>query len=163
MINAIQKMFLGDSPSWYKTTIVVFLLINPIALIILNSLDYNAEFIVGWMFLLEFIFTLALALKCYPLQPGGLIAIQAIILGLTSTEAILHEIENNLEVILLLVFMVAGIFFMKNLMLTIFTKLLLKVKSKTLLSLLFLSCSSVSVLRCINCNSSSYWGNNWFL
>ena len=61
MINAIQKIFLGDSPSWYKTTIVVFLLINPIALIILNSLDYNAEFIVGWMFLLEFIFTLALA------------------------------------------------------------------------------------------------------
>ena len=144
MINAIQKMFLGDSPSWYKTTIVVFLLINPIALIILNSLDYNAEFIVGWMFLLEFIFTLALALKCYPLQPGGLIAIQAIILGLTSTEAILHEIENNLEVILLLVFMVAGIFFMKNLMLTIFTKLLLKVKSKTLLSLLF--CFSAAVL-----------------
>ena len=57
---------------------------------------------------------------------------------------ILHEIENNLEVILLLVFMVAGIFFMKNLMLTIFTKLLLKVKSKTYLSLLF--CISAAVL-----------------
>ena len=144
MINTIQKMFLGNSPSWYKSTIVVFLIINPIALVFLNSLNLNGEFIVGWMFLLEFIFTLALALKCYPLQPGGLLAIQAIALGLTSTESILHEIENNLEVILLLVFMVAGIFFMKNLMLTIFTKLLLKVESKTYLSLLF--CISAAVL-----------------
>ncbi|MDA9621930.1 sodium/proton antiporter NhaB [Gammaproteobacteria bacterium] len=144
MINTIQKMFLGNSPSWYKSTIVVFLIINPIVLVVLNSLNYNGEFIVGWMFLLEFIFTLALALKCYPLQPGGLLAIEAIVLGLTTTDNILHEIENNLEVILLLVFMVAGIFFMKNLMLTIFTKLLLRIESKTLLSLLF--CISAAVL-----------------
>ena len=40
--------------------------------------------------------------------------------------------------------MVAGIYFMKNLMLTIFTKLLLSVRSKTLLSLLF--CGSAAVL-----------------
>ena len=144
MISAIQKLFLGNAPSWYKNTIVVFLVINPIALMVFNSAGMNGNFIVGWMFLLEFIFTLALALKCYPLQPGGLLAIEAVILGLTSTGAILHEIENNLEVILLLVFMVAGIFFMKNLMLAIFTKLLLKVQSKIYLSLLF--CLSAAVL-----------------
>lgn len=40
--------------------------------------------------------------------------------------------------------MVAGIFFMKNLMLTIFTNLLLRVKSKTTLSLLF--CFSAAIL-----------------
>ena len=144
MINAIQKMFLGNSPSWYKITIVVFLVINPIALAIFNNIGMNGNFIVGWLFLLEFIFTLALALKCYPLQPGGLLAIQAIVLGLTTTDAIFHEIENNLEVILLLVFMVAGIYFMKNLMLAIFTKLLLRVQSKIYLSLLF--CLSAAVL-----------------
>ena len=65
-------------------------------------------------------------------------------MGLTSTKSVFHEIENNLEVILLLVFMVAGIYFMKNLMLTIFTKLLLNIRSKTLLSLLF--CISAAVL-----------------
>ena len=92
----------------------------------------------------EFIFTLALALKCYPLQPGGLLALEAIIMGLTSTKSVFYEIEYNLEVILLLVFMVAGIYFMKNLMLTIFTRLLLNIKSKTLLSLLF--CISAAVL-----------------
>ena len=130
-------MFLGDSPSWYKNTIIAFLLINPIALLIFNNIGLNATFIVGWMILLEFIFTLALALKCYPLQPGGLIAIQALFLGLTTPYTLLYEIEHNLEVILLLVFMVAGIYFMKNLMLTIFTKLLLTIHSKTKLSLMF--------------------------
>ena len=130
-------MFLGDSPTWYKNTIIAFLLINPIALLIFNNIGLNGTFIVGWMILLEFIFTLALALKCYPLQPGGLIAIQALFLGLTTPYTLLYEIEHNLEVILLLVFMVAGIYFMKNLMLTIFTKLLLTIHSKTKLSLMF--------------------------
>ena len=130
-------MFLGDSPSWYKNTIIAFLLINPIALLIFNNIGLNGTFIVGWIILLEFIFTLALALKCYPLQPGGLIAIQALFLGLTTPYTLFYEIEHNLEVILLLVFMVAGIYFMKNLMLTIFTKLLLTIHSKTKLSLMF--------------------------
>ena len=137
MTNNLYKMFLGDSPSWYKNTIIAFLLINPIALLIFNNIGLNGTFIVGWMILLEFIFTLALALKCYPLQPGGLIAIQALFLGLTTPYTLLYEIEHNLEVILLLVFMVAGIYFMKNLMLTIFTKLLLTIHSKTKLSLMF--------------------------
>ena len=144
MFNEIQKLFLGNSPSWYKSIIIGFLIINPILYAILNSIGLNGNFIIGWIFLLEFIFTLALALKCYPLQPGGLLALEAIIMGLTSTKSVFHEIENNLEVILLLVFMVAGIYFMKNLMLTIFTRLLLNVKSKTLLSLLF--CISAAVL-----------------
>ena len=143
MLNEIQKLFLGNAPIWYKSTIIGFLIINPILLLILNSFELNGNFIIGWVFLLEFIFTLALALKCYPLQPGGLLALEAIVLGLTTTKHVFHEIENNLEVILLLVFMVAGIYFMKNLMLTIFTKLLLNVRSKTLLSLLF--CISVKL------------------
>ena len=138
MFQILSKMFLGNSPNWYKSTILTFLILNPILLLILNEANLNGSFIVGWIFLLEFIFTLALALKCYPLQPGGLLAIQAIALGLTSTKSVYYEINNNLEVILLLIFMVAGIYFMKNLMLTIFTKLLLNVRSKTTLSLLFL-------------------------
>ena len=137
MVNNLYKMFLGDSPDWYKNTIIAFLIINPITLFVLSSLGIKATFIVGWMILLEFIFTLALALKCYPLQPGGLITIQALFLGLTTPYTLLYEIEHNLEVILLLVFMVAGIYFMKNLMLTIFTKLLLTIQSKIKLSLMF--------------------------
>ena len=144
MFDEVQKLFLGNAPGWYKSTIIAFLIINPPLLLILNSMGLNGNFIIGWVFLLQFIFTLALALKCYPLQPGGLLALEAIVMGLTSTKSVFHEIENNLEVILLLVFMVAGIYFMKNLMLTIFTKLLLSIRSKTLLSLLF--CISAAVL-----------------
>ena len=144
MFNEVQKLFLGNAPGWYKSTIIGFLIINPPLLMILNSVGLDGNFIIGWVFLLEFIFTLALALKCYPLQPGGLLALEAIIMGLTSTKSVFHEIENNIEVILLLVFMVAGIYFMKNLMLTIFTKLLLNIRSKILLSLLF--CISAAVL-----------------
>ena len=145
MLSEIQKLFLGDAPSWYKSTILGFLLFNPILLIILNiSSPEQAGFILGWILLLQFIFTLAMALKCYPLQPGGLLAIEALILGLTSTDTVYYEIQQNLKVILLLVFMVAGIYFMKNLMLTIFTKLLLGIRSKTLLSFLF--CISAAVL-----------------
>ena len=144
MFKEVQKLFLGNAPGWYKSTIIAFLIINPPLLLILNSMGLDGNFIIGWVFLLQFIFTLALALKCYPLQPGGLLALEAIVMGLTSTKSVFHEIENNLEVILLLVFMVAGIYFMKNLMLTIFTKLLLNVRSKTLLSLLF--CISAAVL-----------------
>ena len=137
MLNEIQKLFLGNAPGWYKSIIIGFLIMNPILYILLNSIGLNGNFIIGWVFLIQFIFTLALALNCYPLQPGGLLAIEAIAMGLTSTKSVFHEIENNLEVILLLVFMVAGIYFMKNLMLTIFTRLLLNVKSKMLLSFLF--------------------------
>jgi NhaB family Na+:H+ antiporter len=73
-----------------------------------------------------------------------LLAIEAIVLELTTTKGIYYEIEHNLEVILLLIFMVAGIYFMKNLMLTIFTKLLLKVKSKISLSMMF--CFAAAIL-----------------
>ena len=129
--SAFWKNFLGPSPTWYKQTIIAFLLINPILLLTVGP------FITGWFLIGEFIFTLALALRCYPLQPGGLLAIQAVLLGMTSPDTVYHETVANFEVILLLMFMVAGIFFMKELLLFVFTKILLKVESKVLLSLLF--------------------------
>lgn len=44
---------------------------------------------------------------------------------------------NNFEVILLLMFMVAGIYFMKELLLFVFARILLRVRSRVMLSLLF--------------------------
>lgn len=127
------RNFLGSSPLWYKKVILAFLIINPI----LFFLPAFGPFFTGWLLIVEFIFTLAMALKCYPLQPGGLLAIEAIVIGLASPESVMHEVEGNLEVILLLVFMVAGIYFMKQLLLFAFTKILLGVHSKPILSLLF--------------------------
>jgi NhaB family Na+:H+ antiporter len=129
--SALWGNFLGNSPVWYKQTIIGFLIINPIILAIAGP------FFLGWCLIAEFIFTLALALRCYPLQPGGLLAIEAVLMGMASPDAVYHETAANFEVILLLMFMVAGIYFMKDLLLFVFTKLLLKVKSKKVLSLLF--------------------------
>ena len=100
-------------------------------------------FVTGWVLVLEFIFTLAMALTCYPLQPGGLLAIQALVLGMTSAETLRMEVFNNFPVILLLMFMVAGIFFMKELLLFTFTKILLGIRSKALLALLFSAVAAV--------------------
>ena len=54
-----------------------------------------------------------------------------------------HEAEANFEVILLLMFMVAGIYFMKDLLLFVFTKILLNVRSKKMLAFLFSIVSAV--------------------
>jgi len=123
--------FLGNSPSWYKKVILAFLVLNPILLFIVEPA------VLGWIIIGQFILTLAMALKCYPLQAGGLIALEVVLLNLTTPKTVFHEIEANLEVILLLVFMVAGIYFMKPLLMFIFGKIFLKVRSKIVLSLLF--------------------------
>ncbi len=130
--HAFWQGFLGSSPDWYKYTIITFLIINPILLFIPGI----GVTVVGWVLVLEFIFTLAMALTCYPLLPGGLLALEAVVLGLTTPADIYFELQQNLKVILLLVFMVAGIYFMKDLLLFIFSKLLIHVRSKILLSLL---------------------------
>ncbi|MDZ4731864.1 MAG: sodium/proton antiporter NhaB [Xanthomonadales bacterium] len=129
--QAFLDNFLGHTPHWYKFTILAFLVLNPLLLLVLDP------FIVGWALVAEFIFCLAMALKCYPLQPGGLLAFEAVLLGLTQPETVLHETINNFEVLLLLIFMIAGIYFLKDLLLYIFTKLLIRVRSKKILSLGF--------------------------
>ena len=131
LTEAVRLNFLGHSPQWYKLTIIGFLILNPILLITAGP------FIAGWVLVLEFIFTLAMALKCYPLQPGGLLAIEAVIIGMTTPEMVYYEAEHNFPVIMLLMFMVAGIYFLKDMLLYTFTRILLGVKSKILLSLLF--------------------------
>ncbi|MXV37211.1 sodium/proton antiporter NhaB [Flavobacteriaceae bacterium Ap0902] len=133
------KYFLGNSPTWFKSIMIGFLVLNVILFFGLPMMmdEHHAKTIVAWLFIGEFIFSLAMALKCYPLQSGGLLAIQIIILGLTTPENAYHEVDANLEVILLLMFMVAGIYFMKPLLMYIFSKVFVKVKSKLALSFLF--------------------------
>jgi len=131
MLSLAYQSFLGKSPNWFKTLILVFLVISfPLMLVL-------GKTVVGWIFIAMFILTLAMALKCYPLQSGGLLAIAALLLGLTSPETVWHEIQQNLGVILLLVFMVSFIYFMQPLLVFIFGKILLKIENKIALSLMF--------------------------
>jgi Na+:H+ antiporter, NhaB family len=138
--QAFVRNFLGHSPDWYKLTIAVFLIVNP--LVLLFGGNYGAT-LAAWLILFEFIFTLAMALKCYPLQPGGLLALEAVLMGLTTPQSVYQETVNAIPVILLLIFMVAGIYFLKEMLTFCFTKLLLRIKSGVLLSLLFCLASAV--------------------
>ncbi|WP_372972916.1 sodium/proton antiporter NhaB [Marinobacter sp.] len=130
--------FLGKAPVWYKQLILLFLVINPIVVVMFGPA------VAGWLLVGEFIFTLAMALKCYPLLPGGLLAVEALLIGMTTPEAVYHELLINFPVILLLMFMVAGIYFMKELLLVTFTQILVGVRSKSALSLLF--CAAAALL-----------------
>jgi NhaB family Na+:H+ antiporter len=133
---ALADAFLGGSPSWYKRTVLLFLVVNPVLFAVAPKLA-------GWALVLEFIFTLAMALRCYPLQPGGLLAFEAVVIGMVTPERVYEETLHGIEVVLLLIFMVAGIYFLKQLLLFVFTNVLVKVRSKVLLSLLFTGIAAV--------------------
>ena len=128
--QALRAAFLGTAPRWYKSTILSFLVLNPL----LFALD---PYLAGWALVLEFIFTLAMALRCYPLQPGGLLTLEAVVIGMTTPERVYAETVGAIEVVLLLIFMVAGIYFLKDLLRFTFTKLLTRVSSKLAVALLF--------------------------
>ncbi|TBW56430.1 sodium/proton antiporter NhaB [Marinobacter halodurans] len=131
LLAGLRANFLGNAPTWYKQVILLFMVINP------PVFWWLGPGLAGWLLVAEFIFTLAMALKCYPLQPGGLLAIEALAIGMTTADDVYLEILHNLPVIMLLMFMVAGIYFMKELLLVTFTHILIGVRSKVLLGLLF--------------------------
>lgn len=131
LTGALAHSFLGQSPLWYKAVICLFLVLNPLMLMTVGPVA------AGWALVLEFIFTLGMALKCYPLMPGGLLLVEALLLQMTTPQALYEELQHNFPVILLLMFMVAGIHFMKELLLFLFSRILLGVRSKAILALLF--------------------------
>ena len=52
LLPTMWSNFLGSSPSWYKKTIVFFLVANPIILLVAGP------FVTGWALIAEFIFKL---------------------------------------------------------------------------------------------------------
>ena len=55
--QALHRNFLGQSPNWYKTLLLTFLVINPLLFFLVSP------FLAGWLLIAEFIFTLGMALK----------------------------------------------------------------------------------------------------
>ncbi len=135
-MNIVFNQFLGNSPKWFKLAMIIFLVMCYPVSLLLSGYDWGHQAL-GWSFVVMFIFTLAMALKCYPLQSGGLLALAIFALGLTTPEKVWIEIGHQLPVILLLVFMVSFIYFMQPLLIFIFGKILIKVKNKIVLSLMF--------------------------
>ena len=129
VFRALTTSFLGHTPLWYKQAVVASLVLNVLVFAAAGPL------VTGWLILAEFIFTLAMALKCFPLQPGGLLAIQAVLFGLTDTHAIYREVEHGLPVLLLVIFMVAGVHFLRGMLYRMISHILLGIRSRLVLNL----------------------------
>jgi Na+/H+ antiporter NhaB len=135
--QAAMESFLGHCSRRFKIFVVAALVINvPVRYIFGTTVG-------AWLVLLEFLVTLAMALEAYPLQAGGLLVIEANLIGLTNPHTLLHEVTNNLNVILMIIFMVASIHFLKSLLLWIFTKILLQISNKIVLSVVMLLVATV--------------------
>jgi NhaB family Na+:H+ antiporter len=137
VIHLLSESFLGHTPRWYKQAVAISLLLNVAVFLALGPLA------TGWLILAEFIFTLAMALKCFPLQPGGLLALQAVILGLTDTHAVYREIEHGLPVLLLVIFMVAGVHFLRGMLYRVISHILLGIRSRVTLNMVVIVVVSV--------------------
>ena len=130
-MNLSATAFLGTAPRWYANTVLALLAANLVLYVTAGPT------VLAWIIVAEFIFTLAMALRCYPLGPGGLVALEAVLLGLTTPARVYVEAVNGFPVILLLLFMVTAVYFMRELLLYLFSRVLVAVHSQTLLAFLF--------------------------
>lgn len=128
--------FLGQAPLWFRRAVLGFLLLNP------WLLWWLGPFTTGWLIVIEFIFLLAASLYCHPLLPGGLLALEVLVLGLTSPQAVYGEIEAGLPVLLLVIFMVAGVHMLRDLLFLLVNHLLLHIRSRLGLNLVVLAAVS---------------------
>lgn len=80
----------------------------------------------------------AFALQCYPLLTAGLIAFEAVIMGLVTPEAVFESVLENIQVILLLIFNVAAVYFFQDLLGFLGRKLFLSVTNHVTLSICFM-------------------------
>ncbi|MCC7463078.1 MAG: sodium/proton antiporter NhaB [Gammaproteobacteria bacterium] len=126
---AAAASFLGAAPHWYKAGLVGALAFNVLLWWLAGPVA------AAWAITAEFIATLALSLRAYPLAPGGLLALQAVLFGLTTPAAVYQEVEHGLPILLLLIFMVAAIAFMAELLVYVFSRLLTTLRSPTALAL----------------------------
>lgn len=135
--GVLWQEFLGEAPRWYKTAILAALALNPILFFLAGP------FVAGWALVLEFLGVLMMSLTCYPLAPGGLLAIEAVLLGLTTPAGVYKEVSANFPVLLLLMFMVAGVYFLRDLIARGFIALVLGIRRRVLLGLAFLIVAAV--------------------
>lgn len=132
------SMFMGAVPDWYKGMLLIFLAMN-----LVISLGGNPK-LTGWVILGQFLVCLAMAKVCHPVTGGGLLVVQAVVLGLANPVSIMHETHKGLKVLLMVTFMVAAIHFLRKLLRKGFMWIILRVKSKVKLAVLLCCMTALS-------------------
>ncbi len=133
------KLFLGSSPKWYKKSIL-FMLFSNLLLYVLEVFVFGGSeaIFTAWLMLVEVLFILTTVLYSYPLPSLTLIMAEALLLGMTDLSIIGHEVQSNMNTILLAIFGIAPLFFHKELLSFCFSYIISKFKSKAILSLFML-------------------------
>ena len=85
--RALWDNFLGHASWKYKVFVVAVLVFNPIVVVA------GGNVIGAWFILVSFLLTLVFSLEAYPLQAGGLLVIEANLLGVTTPQTLLHEVQ----------------------------------------------------------------------
>ncbi|OYN68371.1 hypothetical protein CGZ73_21595, partial [Escherichia coli] len=62
--RVLWRNFLCQSTDWYKLALIIFLIVNPLIFLI-------SPIVSACLLVVDFIFLLEMATKCYPLLPDG--------------------------------------------------------------------------------------------
>ena len=143
IIKEIFNNFLGNSSTWYKFLIIFFLILNPLIYFLDRFYFYSDFVVIGWAIVVESVIILIMTTQCFPFSPLSLLICEAVIMKLVSPHDIYLEIINNFSVIMLVMFSTTAIYFHKDFLSYVFSKIIIKIKSKTLLSVVILTLSAL--------------------
>ncbi len=136
--EAVFENFLDGTAWWYKLSIILFLILNPILMVLYGNM------ISGWFVIAQFIYMLAMSLKAYPLAPAGLLALEVVAMNMTSPDLVYEELVHNVPVLFLLIFMVSAVSFLTDLLSTVFSEIIVKVRGKIALKQVFMAIAAVT-------------------
>lgn len=137
-IRGYYNLFLKNVDHRYKGTLVAFLIMNPVIFWVFGP------YIAATAILAQGILFIGLSLVHGPQAPLIVLVGEALLLGLVTDVDVLRELNNNIEIVLMVLFVVAAVGQLKTLLMDIFIFILLRVKSKRNLAVAF----SVSAAVC---------------
>lgn len=143
ILYELFKNFLGNSSPWYKILIISFLVLNPLIYFLDKTYLKSGFAVIGWIIVIESIIILMMTTQCFPFPPLTLLICEAVAIKLIDPHNVYHEIMNNLSVIMLVMFSTAAIYFHKDFLSYIFSKILMRIKSRTILSVSILTLSAL--------------------
>lgn len=129
-MKTTNTVFAASIPRDIRNIILACLLINPIVFHFHNQAG-------AWLLLVEFIFCLSQVRRAYPFVTGGILAVEALGIGMVSSHTVAEETTHNISVLLLVLFMVPAVHMLSDFLSYLFTQVLVKIKHKTALSIIF--------------------------
>ena len=97
LASALFRNFLGNAPAWYKAAIVAFTHPQPARVLRRPARTCRC----GLAAVIKFIFSAGDGAEMLSVRPGGLLVIEAVLIGLTTPQSVYTETVNAFPVVLL--------------------------------------------------------------